>query len=296
MNNYSQFSFDGLWRNTKIVETVSGSVTSTKQFMWAAYSRLEERDASGGMTKKFFGGGQINSSTKYFNEREHLGSVRERTDNSGSRVAEYAYDPFGRVTKISETVAPDFGYAGYYLHSRSGLNVTYTRSYSGPLGRWVTRDIVEENDGANLYRYCKNSPICLVDPEGTTPPGSHPIPGWMEYVTKPYGNWGGWCWANGGWCSEMDDFPQEGDPDWKPPVNPRDKCYYEHDVCLRKAAKIKDPQKRKCARRQCDKDVSNCLKSVQQQQYGNAYGNTSWQQGWYSGENSPNNNIGGYFP
>ena len=34
--NNSQFTYDGFGRNVEIVETVSGSVTSTKQMVWAS--------------------------------------------------------------------------------------------------------------------------------------------------------------------------------------------------------------------------------------------------------------------
>jgi hypothetical protein len=65
-NNFSTFVYDGLSRNVSIVETTAGSVTSTKQFVWSASSRREERDALGALTKKFFDCGQMNSTTKYF--------------------------------------------------------------------------------------------------------------------------------------------------------------------------------------------------------------------------------------
>ena len=63
----------------KIVETVSGSVTSTKQFIGG-----EERDGSGNVTKQFFSEGQRNGSNNYFYGRDHLSSARTMTDNSGA--------------------------------------------------------------------------------------------------------------------------------------------------------------------------------------------------------------------
>ena len=61
--NYSAFSYDGLGRNVDIVETTSGSVTSTKQFVWCEdskrpYQACEERNISGAVTKQFFANGQ----------------------------------------------------------------------------------------------------------------------------------------------------------------------------------------------------------------------------------------------
>ncbi len=165
-NNFSSFAYDARGRNVSIVETVAGSVTSTKQFVWSGSNHREERDASGALTKKFFGGGQMNSTSKYFYDSDHLDSVREMTDNSGNKVAEYAFDPYGQVTKISETIASDFGYAGYYVHSRSGLNPTRTRAYSCVLARFINRDPIEESGGLNLYAYVSNAPIAATDPSG----------------------------------------------------------------------------------------------------------------------------------
>ncbi len=166
-NNFSSFVYDGLSRNVSIVETVAGSVTSTKQFVWAGSNRKEERDGSGALTKKFFERGQMNLTTKYFYDKDHLGTVREMTDNSGVIQAQYAFDPFGRVTKLSEAVASDFGYAGYYSHSRSGLNLTRTRAYASTLGRFINRDPIEETGGVNLYSYVGNMPVSFIDGNGT---------------------------------------------------------------------------------------------------------------------------------
>jgi hypothetical protein len=49
------------------------------------------------LTKEFDGDGQINSTTKYFYDTDHLGSIREMADNSGVIQAQYAYDPYGQA-------------------------------------------------------------------------------------------------------------------------------------------------------------------------------------------------------
>ena len=80
--------------------------------------------------------------------------------------ASYSFDPFGRPTKLQETVASDFGFAGYYLHARSGLNLTVARAYSPVLGRFISRDPIAEMGGINLYGYVSNNPLRFVDPGG----------------------------------------------------------------------------------------------------------------------------------
>jgi RHS repeat-associated protein len=169
--NYSAFSYDGLGRNVSIVETTSGSVTSTKMFVWCSdklrrYKPCEQRDASSNITAQFFDFGETISSSKYFWEKDQLGSVREMTDNSGTVQAEYTYDPYGRVTKVRENMAPDFGFGNYYTHSRSSLNLTLLRAYSSNLGRWLSRDPIDERISINLFGYVNNDPSTLIDPSG----------------------------------------------------------------------------------------------------------------------------------
>ncbi|MBS1954389.1 MAG: hypothetical protein JST89_09385 [Cyanobacteria bacterium SZAS-4] len=180
-NNFSTFVYDGLSRNVSIVETTAGSVTSTKQLVWAndakrPFQFCEERDISGALTKKFFDRGQMNSTTKYFYSLDHLGSIREMSDNSGVFAAQYSFDPFGRLSKLSEVVASDFAYVGYYLLSRSGLNLTLFRAYTTQLGRWINRDPIGEAAGPNLYSYVVNCPIDTSDLSGLRPSTTTPIP------------------------------------------------------------------------------------------------------------------------
>ncbi|HEY9753597.1 MAG TPA: RHS repeat-associated core domain-containing protein [Oculatellaceae cyanobacterium] len=72
-------------------------------------------------------------------------SIREMTDASGNTVAQCGYDPYGRQTRIGGTGPDaDFGYAGYYVHQRSGLNLTVHRAYSPSMGRWLNRDPIQD--------------------------------------------------------------------------------------------------------------------------------------------------------
>ena len=183
--NNSQFSFDAMSRNVKIVEVSGGSTTSTKQFVWcsdtARFNKpAEERDGGGFLAKQFFEKGQMIASTRYFYTVDYLHSIREMVDNSGNVQAQNSYDPFGRVTKLQGSQADAFEYAGYYRHARSDLDLTRTRAYSAYLGRFINRDEIEESDSFNLYQYVQNSPITGLmgtSPlQGPMPPGTVPTP------------------------------------------------------------------------------------------------------------------------
>jgi RHS repeat-associated protein len=150
----------------QIVETRSGSVTNTKQFVWCDDVRCEARNASGSITAQYFGYGQTISGANYYYSFDTPGSICELTDASGNVQAGYRYDPWGQVTQLQGTSASDFQYAEYYFHSPSGLSLALYRAYSSKLGRWVSRDPVEEEGGVNLYAYVANAPSNQNDPSG----------------------------------------------------------------------------------------------------------------------------------
>ena len=141
-------------------------MTSTKQFVWCGNARCEQRNSSSSITAQFFSLGETIGGTSYFYDHDHLGSVREMTNSSGTVQAQYSYDSSGRVTKLSEAVPSDFQYAGYYFHAPSGLNLTLRRAYDSNLGRWLSRDPIAETAGTNLYGYVRNMPSMAIDPLG----------------------------------------------------------------------------------------------------------------------------------
>ena len=164
--NYSQFSYDPMGQLVQILEYTSGSLTSTKQFVWAGGESPEEvRNAGGTITTQYFGCGVIISSSDYFYTADLIGSIRELTNSSGTIEDQRTYDPFGRVTQIQGTIASDFQYAGYYFHAPSSLCLTPARAYNARLARWLSRDPLDKS-GANQYAYVSNRPTISNDPSG----------------------------------------------------------------------------------------------------------------------------------
>ena len=74
----------------------------------------------------------------YYYTRDHLGSIRELTDAGGNVRARYAYDPFGRQTKVTGDVDADFGFAGMLWSPEASLALTHYRAYDPALGRWLS--------------------------------------------------------------------------------------------------------------------------------------------------------------
>jgi len=182
----TEMSYDGLSRRTKIVEKdASGNVTATRQFVWDGLSPAEERDGSNTVTKRFYGEGEQLAGTSYYFLQDHLGSVREMTDSSGTIRARYDYDLWGRQTKLGGDKDADFGFAGMMVHPISGLNLTLYRAYSTDLGRWISRDPIGEYGGINLYAYVGNQSVAYNDELGLSP---SEYPGGHHYVIGPIRN------------------------------------------------------------------------------------------------------------
>jgi RHS repeat-associated protein len=175
--NNTTFTYDPLGRYVEMVESGSSpsfSNPATMQFIWCGGQRCEARDGSGNVLAQYFAAGetQLVSSTlvPYFYTKDHLSSVREMTNGSGTTELTQSYDPYGRVTQLQNAGGfyASFGYAGYYVHQRSGLNLTATRAYSASLGRFINRDPIGEAGGLNLYGYVDGDPIGGSDPSGTS--------------------------------------------------------------------------------------------------------------------------------
>ncbi len=165
----SNFAYDGSSRRTSIIEkNSSGTVISTKLYVWVGNSMAEERNATNVVQKRFYGQGEQQSGTAYFYTSDHLGSTREFISTTGAITSRLSYDVYGRTTVVSGTTLPTVQYATYYNHTTSGLYLTLYRAFDPKTGRWLSRDPIAES-GPNLYSYVLDDPADNVDALGLTP-------------------------------------------------------------------------------------------------------------------------------
>jgi len=83
-------------------------------------------------------------------------------DVTGTTTDDYTYTPFGTVTASGSTDNP-FRFSSEYHDAETGLVYYNYRYYSPILGRWTTRDPIEENGEINLYGFVGNSSVFAWD-------------------------------------------------------------------------------------------------------------------------------------
>jgi RHS repeat-associated protein len=95
----------------------------------------------------------------------------------------FEYDPFGQELSVDSFVSagaggsisthsspPPVRFSSKYTDAETGLVYYGYRSYSPQLGRWISRDPIEERGGTNLYGMLGNDPVNAVDVLGLKRP------------------------------------------------------------------------------------------------------------------------------
>src|SRR5690606_27050292 len=81
------------------------------------------------------------------------------------------YHPFGTSAYRSSKNGTDislkrYRFSGKEKDDETGFYYFGARYYAPWLARWISCDPVGFADGMNLYRYCRNNPVMLRDPNG----------------------------------------------------------------------------------------------------------------------------------
>ena len=111
--------------------------------------------------------------TKYYYITNVQGDVMRLIDTNGTKVAEYTYDPFGKVLSASGSMAEinPIRYRGYYYDTETGFYYLQSRYYDPTLCRFINADAFSSTGqgfvGNNMFAYCNNNPISLSDSTGT---------------------------------------------------------------------------------------------------------------------------------
>ena len=159
----------------------------TNKFVYDGWLPVREQSASGGnatsnyyvwgldLSQSIQGAGGIGGllmatldDEAYFPAYDANGNITQYTDTNGTVVVHYEYDPFGNVSARFGGIAADFAhrYSTKYTDDETGLVYYGYRFYSPTLGRWLSRDPIEEEGGANIYVFNLNNAIVNFDAFG----------------------------------------------------------------------------------------------------------------------------------
>ena len=157
------FFYDG-WNLVEERIAYTNATASTIHYYWG-------KDLSGTLQGAGGVGGLLYltiDGVPYVPNYDNIGNITRYLDANGNTVAQYNYDAFGNILSQSGTLWDVFRhrFSTKYFDVETGLYYYLMRFYHPPNHRWLNRDPIEEDGGANLYCFVANSPTAKFDPLG----------------------------------------------------------------------------------------------------------------------------------
>jgi RHS repeat-associated protein len=162
----NRFLYDG-WDLIGEINATNATLVST--FVWGLDIDGSARNAGGVGSLLLM---NVISVGTFFYGYDGSGNVATLIDSaSGQSVAEYEYDPFGRILRSTGAVRDrnPFRYSTKYFDDTTSFIYFGYRYYSPAYGRWLSRDPIEEEGGPGLYAFVYNNPVLLYDLLGLDP-------------------------------------------------------------------------------------------------------------------------------
>ena len=120
----------------------------------------------------------IHNGTVYNYVLNLQGDVQQVRHTNGTVVATYLYNAWGQVIQTSGWMADinPLRYRGYYFDTITALYYLQSRYYDPWIGRFINADAYVSTGqlilGFNMFAYCNNNPVNMVDPDGYNPIGT----------------------------------------------------------------------------------------------------------------------------
>ena len=165
-----EFSYDYMGRRFEKKVYTANVLTKHEKFVYDGYKLIQVLDAlndnavtmtfvwhpeSTGLDTPF---SMTYDGETYYYVTDGNKNVTALLDADGNRAAEYIYHPFGTIySKTGPMVDLNpFRFSSEYHDDETGLVYYNYRYYSPELGRWISRDPIEEEGGVNLYAMVGN--------------------------------------------------------------------------------------------------------------------------------------------
>ena len=196
----TSYEYDINGRRTK---KVANGVTTEYYYSGEQYTGMHTSDgkdvgaildASGGLYGIYYDDSTIGTDVgqTYYFVYNGQGDVIGLYNHGGKLIATYAYDAWGRCIEAKAVTADDdghavtdpdhiafinpFRYRGYMYDAETGFYLTGTRYYDPVIGRFINADnpeiLMEDQENLlqyNLFAYCWNNPVNMIDPTGESP-------------------------------------------------------------------------------------------------------------------------------
>ena len=153
----------------------------TTEYLTAGGSVLSEKKNGVWQHYLYDGSGQLMAirykGADYYYVRNGLMTITGLVDANGASVVNYFYDSWGNMLNITGSLAASLGkdnpyrFKGYYYDEETGMYYLKSRYYQPEICRFISADVyiaTELNtNGSNMYSYCKNNPVMLMDSDGS---------------------------------------------------------------------------------------------------------------------------------
>jgi RHS repeat-associated protein len=174
------FLYDGLNRRriTRQYAWQGGawSLTNETRFIYDGNAVLQEWNSSNAAQVSYTRGingllARTDGSGSIYYHADGNRNITALMDGNEIIVGRYLYDPFGRPlgqwgTKAEANV---YRFASKEWDVQARISYFGRRFYDSGLERFLNRDPIGERGGQNLYAYCQNNPVCLIDMMGFCP-------------------------------------------------------------------------------------------------------------------------------
>ncbi len=207
---YNGFTFT--WQKGRQLASASGN-GKTISYKYGADGLRTEKTVNGTTTEYTYASGLLVSQTSgtntlnfsytadgvprtvHFNNTPYYyiynlqGDVQRIVTDAGVVAVEYEYDTWGKLISTTGSLAFTLGalnpfrYRGYVYDTETGFYYLTTRYYDPDTGRFLNADGYISTGyaitGHNMYAYCLNDPVNLIDSNG-----DDPTPGWAQRINN----------------------------------------------------------------------------------------------------------------